>query len=263
MIAMSEASIRIGLFIGGLILLCSLEVLFPKRKLAFSRKIRWPANFGIVILYSVLLRIILPISVVAFSGILETKGIGLFNIIDLPLWIETTAAILLLDLCIYGQHIVFHKVPLLWRFHRMHHTDLDFDVTTASRFHPIEIVLSMGIKFAVILIIGANPLAVLLFEIILNLSSMFNHSNIAIPLKLDRWLRKLIITPDMHRIHHSTLIKETNSNYGFFLTWWDFIFKTYTKNPSKPHESMEIGVKEFRDERNLLLLTMLKQPFRD
>lgn len=260
---MSEASLRLGLFLGGLIILCSLEVFFPKRKLAFSRKIRWPSNFGIVVLYSALLRVILPLSVVNFSGILETKGIGIFNNVGLPVWIETIAAVLLLDLCIYWQHVIFHKVPLLWRVHRMHHTDLDFDVTTGSRFHPIEIILSIGIKFVVVLLIGANPLAVLLFEILLNLSSMFNHSNIAIPIRLDRWLRKIVVTPDMHRIHHSIIKNETNSNYGFFLSWWDFIFKTYIKNPSNPHESMEIGIKEFRDERNLLLLPMLKQPFKD
>lgn len=257
----NEVLTRLIIFGLTLATLCLFETIYPRRKLRFNRKVRWPANFTIMLLDTLLLRLLFPMSAVAFAQYLESIQFGLLNVIQLSETLKIILAVIYLDLCIYWQHVIFHKIPLLWRFHRMHHTDLDFDVTTASRFHPIEILLSMIIKFFVIALIGAPAFAVFIFEVILNASSMFNHSNIAIPTSIDRFLRRLIVTPDMHRIHHSVYVYETNSNYGFFLSWWDCLFHSYTKNPKDDHEEMKIGLYDFQEEKFLKLKEMLKNPF--
>ena len=192
----------------------------------------------------------------------QTRGFGLFNVIAVPAWIGVAASVVILDLAIYLQHVLFHAVPALWRLHRMHHADLEFDVSTGLRFHPIEILLSMLIKFAVVAALGAPALSVLIFEVLLNATSMFNHANVRIPLGIDRVLRWLVVTPDMHRVHHSILARETNSNFGFNLPWWDRLFGTYRAQPAAGHEAMTIGIEQFRDPRELWLDRMLAQPFR-
>ena len=192
-------------------------------------------------------RVLFPTAAVGVALVGEARGWGLLNVIALPTWLEVAAAVVLLDLAIYFQHVLFHAVPVLWRLHRMHHADLEFDVTTGLRFHPVEIVLSMVIKFAVVAALGAPAIAVLIFEVLLNATSMFNHSNIRMPAGFDRALRWLVVTPDMHRVHHSIDMRETNSNFGFNLPWWDRLFGTYRPQPAAGHEGMTLGVKEFRD----------------
>jgi len=190
----------------------------------------------------------------------QSHGWGVFNLLAVPAWVATPAAVILLDLVIYGQHVMFHAVPVLWRLHRMHHADLEFDVTTGLRFHPVEILLSMAIKLAAIMAFGAPPLAVLIFEVLLNATSLFNHANIRVP--LDRLLRLVVVTPDMHRVHHSIERRETDSNFGFNLPWWDRLFGTYRAQPALGHQGMTIGIDRFRDPRELRLDRMLWQPFR-
>ena len=193
----------------------------------------------------------------------ESHGWGLFNLVSLPSWIEVVLAVIVLDLAIYGQHVLFHYVPALWRVHRMHHADLDIDVTTGTRFHPVEVLLSLGIKFVVVVAVGAPPLSVLIFEVLLNATSLFNHGNLRLPPTLERLLRRLVVTPDMHRVHHSILRHETNSNFGFNLPWWDWIFRTYRPDPEAGHEEMIIGIDQFRAPKELRLDRMLTQPVRD
>jgi sterol desaturase/sphingolipid hydroxylase (fatty acid hydroxylase superfamily) len=204
-----------------------------------------------------------PTAAVGFAYYCEVRGLGFFNMFAISGLIEITSSVLLLDLLIYTQHVVFHKAPLLWRLHRMHHADLDYDVTTGARFHPIEIILSMLIKFCAVLFLGISPLAVIIFEILLNATAMFNHGNIKIPLGIDKLLRLILVTPDMHRVHHSVLVDETNSNYGFNLPWWDYIFGTYKAQPDKGHAIMMIGLPEFRTKDDLRLDRLLVQPFRE
>ena len=212
---------------------------------------------------TVLTRIIAPTGAVGFGMIAEAHGWGLFNVLALPAWIELVLALFLLDFAIYLQHRLFHYVPVLWRLHRMHHADLDVDVTTGARFHPIEILLSLGLKFIVIVALGTSPLAVLLFEIGLNATSMFNHSNVRVPSSVERLLRLLVVTPDMHRVHHSVARRETDSNFGFNFPWWDRLFRTYRPRPEAGYESMTLGIEQFRDPHELRLDRMLTQPFRD
>src|SRR3989454_9618231 len=203
------------------------ELFTPRRPQAIGRNWRWPNNLGVVAVDVLLVRILLPITAVGLALFAEARGIGLFNMIALPMWVSIPASVILLDLAIYLQHVLFHAVPALWRLHRMHHADLAFDVTTGLRFHPIEILLSMLLKLAVIAALGAPAVAVLIFEVLLNATSMFNHGNVRIPERFDRVLRWLVVTPDMHRVHHSVLPRETNSNFGFNLPWWDRLFRTY------------------------------------
>lgn len=216
-----------------------------------------------VLVDTLLARIIAPIGAVGFAIFAEARNWGLFHHTRLPAWIELAVALLLLDLAIYLQHRLFHYVPVLWRLHRMHHADLDIDVTTGARFHPVEILLSLGIKFFVIVTLGAPALAVLVFEIGLNATSMFNHSNVRISQAIERVLRWLVVTPDMHRVHHSVLRRETDSNFGFNFPWWDRLFRTYRPQPEAGHEGMTIGIQQFRDPKELRLDRMLTQPFRD
>jgi len=218
---------------------------------------------GVTVLDTVLGRIVAPTGAAGFALFAEERGWGLFNMVALPSWLELLLALFLLDLAIYLQHRLFHYVPVLSRLHRMHHADLDVDVTTGARFHPLEILLSLGIKFLVVVPLGASPLAVLLFEITLNGTSMFNHSNVRVAPAIERLLRWLVVTPDMHRVHHSIMRRETNSNFGFNFSWWDRLFGTYRHQPEAGHEAMTLGIGQFRDPRELRLDRMLTQPFRD
>src|SRR6266702_1373399 len=257
-----EPLIRLGAFAGVFVVMAIWEFLTPRRPQAIGRNWRWPNNLGVVAVDVLLVRILLPITAVGLALFAEAHAFGLFNIIALPMWVAIIASVILLDLAIYLQHVLFHAVPALWRLHRMHHADLEFDVTTGLRFHPIEILLLMLIKLAVVAAIGAPAVAVMIFEVLLNATSIFNHSNVRIPGPLDRLLRWLVVTPDMHRLHHSVDVRETNSNFGFNLPWWDHCFGTYRPQPAAGHETMTIGIEQFRDPSELRLDRMLLQPFR-
>ena len=256
-----ESIIRLGCFFTVLLAMMLWEWRRPRRTLSLPRTRRWPANLGIIVVDSIVLRLVFPILAVGVAGLAEARGWGLFNGMEAPFWLAFIASLLLLDLIIYAQHVVFHKIPLLWRLHRMHHTDLDFDVTTALRFHPLEIVLSMLIKLAVVILLGAPAVAVMVFEVILNATAMFNHGNVGLPPWLDQRLRWLLVTPDMHRVHHSVLVEETDSNFGFNLPWWDRLFGTYRDQPREGHTGMTIGLESFRDGRATGLYGLLLQPF--
>ena len=212
---------------------------------------------------ALLTRIILPTSAVGFGVLAESRGWGLLNLVSLPSWIEVVLAVLVLDLAIYSQHVLFHYVPVLWRVHRMHHADLDIDVTTGTRFHPVEVFLSFGIKFVTVVAIGASSFSILIFEVLLNATSLFNHSNLRLAPMLERMLRWFVVTPDMHRVHHSIVRRETNSNFGFNLPWWDRLFRTYRPQPEAGHDGMTIGIDQFRSPKELRLDRMLTQPLRD
>jgi sterol desaturase/sphingolipid hydroxylase (fatty acid hydroxylase superfamily) len=257
-----EPLIRLGAFGGVFAAMAIWEVLGPRRKQAIGRGLRWPNNLGVVLLDTLLVRLVFPATAVGLALVAEAYAWGLFHAIALPTWVGVVSSVILLDLAIYFQHVLFHAVPALWRLHRMHHADLEFDVTTGLRFHPIEILLSMMIKLAVVAALGAPAVAVLIFEVLLNATSMFNHSNVRMPLPLDRVLRWFVVTPDMHRVHHSIVSRETNSNFGFNLPWWDRLFGTYRAQPAAGHEAMTIGIEQFRDPRELRLDRMLLQPFR-
>lgn len=245
----NETAIRLTAFFGVLALVAGAEFIFPRRRLTVSKLRRWASNLGIVFLNSALVRVLLPITAAGFAVLAASRGWGLFNNFPVPVWFAVLASIVILDFAIYLQHVMFHAVPVLWRLHRMHHADLDFDVTTGARFHPIEILLSMLIKFAVIAVIGAPAAAVIIFEVLLNATSMFNHGNLRLPGALDRVLRLFIVTPDMHRVHHSIEDHETNSNFGFNLPLWDRLFGTYKDQPDAGHEAMTIGIRDYRAPR--------------
>ncbi len=257
-----EPYIRLTAFGGVFFIMAVWEFIVPRRKQAIGRGWRWPNNLGIVIVNTLSVRMLLPMTAVGLALLAEMRGFGLFNVISASFWVGVVASVVILDLAIYLQHVLFHAVPALWRLHRMHHADLEFDVSTGLRFHPLEILLSMLIKFAVVAALGAPALAVLIFEVLLNATSMFNHGNVRIPLGIDRVLRWLVVTPDMHRVHHSILARETNSNFGFNLPWWDRLFGTYRAQPAAGHEAMTIGIEQFRESRELGLDRMLVQPFR-
>jgi len=255
-----EALFRLGAFSLVLLIMFLWEALNPRRTplLGWNRRLN---NLALVSLDVLLVRLLVPIATVTMAEISLARGWGLFNIVDVEYWLSFVLSLLLMDLVIYGQHVITHYIPLLWRIHRLHHTDLDFDVTTALRFHPFEIILSMFVKFFFIALFGVPVVAVIVFEIILNISSMFNHSNIQIPASADRLLRYFIVTPDMHRVHHSVIKVETNSNYGFNIPWWDYIFRTYRPQPSAGHTKMKIGLNEFRGDKVIFLHWLLMQPF--
>lgn len=258
----NEPLIRSGFFLGVLVLMAAWEVAAPRRRRDIPRVIRWTNNLGVVIVDTILVRLTFPILAVGLALLAEDRGWGLFNNFDVPGWVAILVCIIVLDLAIYLQHVMFHAVPALWRLHRMHHADLDFDVTTGLRFHPVEILLSMGIKLAVVAVLGPPAVAVLIFEVLLNATAMFNHSNVRIPKSIDRVLRWVVVTPDMHRVHHSIHPSETNSNFGFNLPWWDRLLGTYTSQPREGHEAMTIGIEQFRTRRDLWLDRMLIQPVR-
>jgi sterol desaturase/sphingolipid hydroxylase (fatty acid hydroxylase superfamily) len=256
----AEPQLRLSVFLGVLAIMALWELLAPRRRRDIPRVIRWSNNLALVVIDTIVLRLTFPILAVGLAIMAQERGWGLFNIVEAPVWFAVVASVIILDLVIYLQHVMFHAVPALWRLHRMHHADLDFDVTTGLRFHPIEIVLSMGIKLAMVLVLGPPAVAVLIFEVLLNATAMFNHSNVRLPLVVDRGLRLVMVTPDMHRVHHSILPEETNSNFGFNLPWWDKLLGTYKAQPAAGHDAMTIGIEQFRTPRDQWLDRMLVQP---
>ena len=238
------------------------EIVSPKRQLKISKSYRWVNNIALVVFNTLLMRLILPVATVGVALFASQYQIGLFSNVALPLWAKIILCIFIMDLVIYWQHRLFHKIPILWRLHRVHHVDQDIDVTTGSRFHPIEILLSLLIKFIIILILGVPAEAVILFEIILNGTAMFNHSNVELPKKIDKYLRWVLVTPDMHRVHHSSIKQETNSNYGFNIPHWDRIFGSYIDQPKLGHHDVKIGVQGYEDVSSTQnLFKLLIHPF--
>ncbi|RUQ40697.1 MAG: sterol desaturase family protein [Candidatus Competibacteraceae bacterium] len=258
-----ESMIRLGCFCSVLLVMMLWEWRQPRRVLSLPRAQRWPANLGIIVVDNLIVRLLFPILAVGMAELVQARGWGLLQLLAVPTPLAILIALLLLDLIVYVQHVAFHRLPLLWRLHRMHHSDTDFDVSTALRFHPLEIMLSLLIKLAAVLLLGAPPLAVLLFELILNASAMFNHGNVRLPERLDRGLRWIVVTPDMHRVHHSVHREETDSNFGFSLSCWDRLFGSYRAQPRDGHEGMRIGLEYFRDARAGRLDRLLLQPFLD
>ncbi|MDR9468921.1 sterol desaturase family protein [Marinospirillum sp.] len=258
----SEAGIRLGVFLLVLLVVASLEFLRPMRTWRESRKQRWGINLGMIALNVVIQRLTLGAAAVAMAFHVQAEGWGLLNLVDWPPWLVFVVGLLLLDLSIYLQHVLAHALPFFWRLHQVHHADLDLDVTSGLRFHPVEILLSLIYKVAVVAALGLNPLVVLVFEVLLNAASMFSHANIRLQPRLERVMRWFIITPDMHRIHHSIYPQETNSNYGFFLSIWDRLLGTYTQNPRDGHESMVLGLSYQQKQEKLGLKNLLLMPFK-
>jgi sterol desaturase/sphingolipid hydroxylase (fatty acid hydroxylase superfamily) len=256
-----EPFLRLAAFAGILSVMAVWEAVLPRRRRAVARAVRWPGNLAVAALDTLLVRLIFPVAAVGLAALAAEREWGLLNNLELPAWAGMVCAFVLLDLAIYLQHVLVHAVPALWRLHRMHHADLDFDATTGVRFHPLEMLLSMALKLVVVAAIGAPAVAVLIFEVVLNATSLFNHGNVGLPQRLDGALRLLVVTPDMHRVHHSAIPGETNSNFGFNLPWWDRLFGTYRAAPAAGHEGMMIGLAEFRDPAQLRLDRMLVQPF--
>ena len=258
-----EGAIRLAAFVAVFAAVALWEALAPRRKRSFERRARWPHNLGLLLVDVALVRVFAPGAAIAVAMTAAGSGWGLLNALALPGWSAIAAGIALLDLAIYFQHVMFHAVPALWRLHRVHHADLDFDVTTGARFHPIEILISTAVKCAAIAALGAPVISVLVFEILLNATAMFNHANASLPQRLERWLRWLVVTPDMHRVHHSVRYEESSSNFGFNLPWWDRLFGTYRAQPRLGHAAMTIGVDAFRSSQELRLDRLLVQPLRD
>ena len=260
-LAEHEPTIRLGVFLFTLVAMMVWEVAAPRRQLAQRRSARWTTNLLMVAINTAVIRLLFPILAVGTAEFALANGWGLLNAWPLSAWVAVPVALLMLDCLIYGQHVMFHAISPLWRLHMMHHSDLDFDTTTGVRFHPIEIVISMSIKMAAVLAFGAPPEAVILFEILLNGTSLFNHGNARLPAAVDRVLRLLIVTPDMHRVHHSIHPQETNSNFGFNFPWWDRLFGTYRPQPAEGHTGMTIGLSQFREPSRLGLHHLLVMPF--
>jgi sterol desaturase/sphingolipid hydroxylase (fatty acid hydroxylase superfamily) len=259
----NEPVIRLAFFVGVFALVGLWEIVAPRRALTASRALRWASNLGLVALNTLLLRLVFPLAAAGIAAFGVANGWGLLNHFQVPFWLAVPVAVIAMDLVIWLQHVMVHAVPALWRLHRVHHADLDYDVTTGARFHPIEIALSMLIKFATITVLGPPVLAVVIFEVLLNATAMFNHGNIRLPARVDRVLRAFVVTPDMHRVHHSVEDDETNSNFGFNLPWWDRLFGTYRAQPRAGHEAMVIGIHGHRDPHEVDRLDgMLMLPFR-
>ena len=259
----NETAIRLGFFVGMLALIGAWEIVAPRRALTLSKAQRWSANLGLVALNTVLLRLIFPLAGAGMAAFCAENGWGMLNHFQVPAILAVPLAVIALDFVIWLQHVMVHAVPLFWRLHRVHHADPDYDVTTGARFHPIEIVLSMLIKFATIVVLGPPVVAVVIFEVLLNATAMFNHGNIGLPATLDRVLRRVLVTPDMHRVHHSIQDDETNSNFGFNLPWWDRLFGTYRDQPRAGQLGMVIGIRDHADPREVARLDgMLLLPFR-
>jgi sterol desaturase/sphingolipid hydroxylase (fatty acid hydroxylase superfamily) len=256
-----EAPLRLGFFLGIFAAVALGEIVAPRRVLTTSKAGRWFANIGIVALNSIAVRLMFPVAAMGMAALAEQRGWGLLNHAQVPYGFAVVMGALALDFVIYLQHVMFHAVPTLWRLHMMHHADLDFDVTTGTRFHPIEILLSMVIKMAAVVVLGPPVAAVFIFEVLLNGTAMFNHGNLKLPAALDRVLRIFVVTPDMHRVHHSVFPFETNSNFGFNMPWWDRLMGTYRPQPRLGHEGMTIGLNQFRDPARLTLPRMLALPF--
>ena len=263
MVLANEPAIRLGFFLGVFAVIGFWELLAPRRVLTVSKTLRWTSNLGLVVLDTALLRLIFPLAGVGLAAFCAKNGWGLLNHFPVPVWMAVPLAVIALDFVIWLQHVMVHAVPLLWRLHRVHHADLDYDVTTGARFHPLEIVLSMLIKLATIVVLGPPVVAVVIFEVLLNATAMFNHGNIGLPARLDRILRWVVVTPDMHRVHHSIEDDETNSNFGFNLPWWDRLFGTYRDQPRAGQRGMTIGIRDHGDPREVSRLDgMLLLPFR-
>ena len=258
----AESTTRITAFLLVLIVMAIWEVTAPRRRVEIPRLIRWSNNLALVIIDAVLVRIAFPVLAVGLALIASERGWGLLNVWATPDWLALLVGLLVLDLAVYLQHVMFHAVPVLWRLHRVHHADLEFDVTTGLRFHPVEILLSMALKLSVVVALGPPAIAVLIFEVLLNASSMFNHSNIRLPDRVDAVLRLFIVTPDMHRVHHSVHPSETNSNFGFNIPWWDRLLGTYLAQPKDGHQAMTIGINRFRTLRDLRIDQLLIQPLK-
>jgi sterol desaturase/sphingolipid hydroxylase (fatty acid hydroxylase superfamily) len=259
-----EPGIRLAVFVTAFLLLASGEALAPRRARSVARRRRWPTNMTLVALNTLVTRMVLPLAGVGMAVIAEQRGWGLLHAVGpIPAVLGVAVAIVLLDFAIYLQHVLFHAVPVLWRVHRVHHADIDVDVTTGSRFHPVEILVSMLIKFVAISALGPSPMAVLLFEMLLNAGSLFNHANLRLPPWLDRVLRLMVVSPDMHRVHHSVSGDETNTNFGFTFPCWDHLCGTYRAQPEAGHEAMTVGLTCFRDPKYLRLDRTLLQPLFD
>jgi sterol desaturase/sphingolipid hydroxylase (fatty acid hydroxylase superfamily) len=257
-----EPAVRGGTFVLLLLVMALAETLAPRRPLRTARGFRWLNNLSLIVVDTILLRLLFPFLAVGMAFLGQTRGWGLLNQVQAPGWIAVPVTVLALDFIVYLQHRLFHAVPWLWQLHMVHHADPDIDVTTGVRFHPFEIVLSMVIKMAAVLALGAAPVAVVLFEILLNATSMFGHGNIRLPLGLDRLLRWLVVTPDMHRVHHSAIAQETNSNFGFNVPWWDRLLGSYRDQPQAGHDAMTIGLPQFQGNLRQSLVWMLAAPFR-
>jgi sterol desaturase/sphingolipid hydroxylase (fatty acid hydroxylase superfamily) len=258
-----ELIVRLAAFAGVFAAMALWEAASPRRHSTVGRWPRWPGNLGISIVDALLVRLLLPTASVGAALVTADHRFGLLYLANAPPLLAGVLGFVMLDLVVYLQHVLFHRIPLLWRVHRMHHADIDIDVTTGLRFHPFEILLSMLIKIATIVLIGVPAVAVLIFEVVLNATSMFNHANAAMPEVLDRVVRLFVVTPDMHRVHHSVVRAETDSNFGFNLPWWDRLFGTYRAAPQAGHTGMTIGLPMFRDRRELRLDRMLTQPLRE
>lgn len=258
----AEPTIRLGAFLSLLVVLALWELFSPRRRQRLSRRRRWPNNFGISAINSVLLALLVPVIGSGIAVMAGERGWGLFNLLQLPPLPGILLYIVAFDLTIYLQHRLFHRFDWLWRLHRVHHTDLDYDVSTGVRFHPLSILISAGIKFGLVLLLGPPAVAVLIAEVVLNATSMFNHSNIRIPTGLDRLLRRFVVTPDMHRVHHSTERSEHERNFGFNFPWWDRLFHTYKERPDAGHEALNVGIDSFEEEDAIGLYALLTQPFR-
>ncbi len=255
------AGLRLAVFLGVFTTMALWEALAPRRALTTPKAARWGRNLGLALLNSASVQLLVPLQAVGVAALAERHGWGLLRLAGLPLFPSVLLSVVLLDLAIYLQHWWFHRAPPLWRLHLVHHVDLDIDVTTGARFHPVEILLSMGIKMALVAALGAPAAGVVLFEILLNATSMFNHSNVRIAAPVDRLLRLLLVTPDMHRVHHSVIPRETGSNFGFNLPWWDRLFGTYRPQPAAGHEGMSIGLPRFRDPDRVGFARLLALPF--
>lgn len=257
----TEVLIRGSAFFAVLSLMASWEVFAPRRRLTISKARRWATNFSVLALDAVIIRLFFAAGAVGAATLAIERDWGILNHLSWPIWVKTALAVVALDFVLYLQHVMFHAVPTFWRLHMMHHADLDCDVTTGLRFHPGEVALSMVIKLAAISLLGASPTAVISFEVLLNATSMFNHSNVRMLTTVDRFLRWVVVTPDMHRIHHSTDPQETNRNFGFNVPWWDYLLGTYLAEPSQRHETMTLGLAQFRDPKRLNFMGILTLPF--
>lgn len=258
----NEVTIRLSFFLGVFAVMAMWEIIAPRRALTVSKAVRWANNLALVFLNSFILRWLFPAAAVGMAAFASEQGWGIFNYYQTPFVVTVVVSVIAMDFVIYLQHVMVHAVPVLWRFHRVHHADPDFDVTTGARFHPIEIILSMLIKFAVIAVLGPPVLAVVIFEVLLNATAMFNHSNVRLNIMFDKILRLLVVTPDMHRVHHSVEDDEANSNFGFNLPWWDRLFGTYRDQPRAGHENMTIGIHTYNDPKLVSWLHgMLWLPF--
>ena len=259
----NESTLRLGFFLGILVLMALWETLSPRRPVKVSRARHWLNNLSLVVLNTLILRLVFPAAAVGVAVVSQANGWGLLNLLDWPLVYKVILSVVLLDFIIWLQHVMVHAIPVLWRLHRVHHADPDYDTTTGLRFHPLEILFSMLIKFSAIVLMGPPVVAVIIFEVILNGMAMFNHGNVSLPARLDRWLRFLLVTPDMHRVHHSVEDHETNSNFGFNLSVWDRLFGTYIDQPRLGHDEMQIGIRGFdKDEDIVNLVGLLKLPFK-